>query len=179
MALHGVWEFAKLMGDAGVVRAVEWVIVWTDPDYPGTEVRSGGVTADGISIAVETATKREIELAVEASLGLQMDAIRAHAAETIAFRHRTETLPIINLPGIVQPEPLRPLSRRQLLLTLLSVDLTETQIDAALADNPSGMIEWRAASQFERHHPLIDALGQHFGLPAEQIDDLWRYAQGL
>lgn len=179
MALNAAWEFSKLMGDAGVVRAVEWVIVWTDPDYPGTEVRSGGVTVDGISIAVETATKREIEVALEASLGPQMDTIRAHAAEVMAFRHTTESLPAISLPDLVKPEPLRPLSRRQLLLTLHAIGIAEAQIDAVLADDPLGTIEWRAASQFERGHPLVSSLGEHFALPEDHIDSLWRHAQDL
>jgi hypothetical protein len=104
MALNKTWEFTELKGDGGIISSVAWSIVWTDPDNcPGTEVRTSGVTADGIAIAVPTVTKREIELAVEASLGQQLEAIQAHAAEMIAFRHRVDNLAVIDLPEIVTP----------------------------------------------------------------------------
>jgi hypothetical protein len=100
MALAKTWEFSELKGTEGVIRAAAWTIIWTDPDYPGTEVRSGGVTTDGIEIPADTATHEEIRLAVEASLGPQLDQIRAHAANVMVFRHRTETMPVIDVPGL-------------------------------------------------------------------------------
>jgi|SRR5215831_11172653 len=35
------------------------------------------------------------------------------------------------------------------------------------------------ATQFERHHPLVDQLGQAFDMSPHEIDDLWRYAATL
>lgn len=81
------------------------------------------------------------------------------------------------------PEQLRAampkLSRRQLLLALFSIGITEAQIDDALVDDVEGLIEWKNASTFERLHPLISELSGHFGLPPEQVDSLWLWARTL
>ncbi|MCG5484019.1 MAG: hypothetical protein KK482_09895 [Sinorhizobium meliloti] len=71
------------------------------------------------------------------------------------------------------------LSRRQLLLALFSIGITEAEIDAALVNDAEGMIEWRNASTFERAHPLISGLSVIFGLPPEQVDSLWRWAGNI
>ncbi|MDX0270894.1 hypothetical protein GOC13_24410 [Sinorhizobium meliloti] len=71
------------------------------------------------------------------------------------------------------------LSRRQLLLALYSIGITEATVDAALAGNIEGMIEWKNASMFSRTHPLISDLSINFGLPPEQVDSLWHWAVGL
>ncbi|MDX0260525.1 hypothetical protein [Sinorhizobium meliloti] len=72
-----------------------------------------------------------------------------------------------------------PITRRQLLLTLFSIGITEAQIDDALVDDVEGLIEWKNASTFERLHPLISELSGHFGLPPEQVDSLWLWARNL
>lgn len=72
-----------------------------------------------------------------------------------------------------------PISPRQLRLTLLSIDVTEAEVDAALANNPAGMIEWKYATVFHRAHPLLDSLAAGFSITPEQLDDLWAYAQTL
>lgn len=100
MALNATWKFSKFKGDANAIRAVDWVVTWTDPEYPGTEVLSSGVTTDSINIAVATATHREIELAIQASLGSQMDAIRTHVAQTIYFKHQWEKLQVVDAPKV-------------------------------------------------------------------------------
>ncbi|PDT45343.1 hypothetical protein CO661_24065 [Sinorhizobium fredii] len=71
------------------------------------------------------------------------------------------------------------LSRRQLLLGLISIGITEATVDAALAGDTEGMIEWKYASTFSRSHPLIADLSINFGLPPEQVDSLWLWAVGL
>ncbi|QGJ74082.1 hypothetical protein [Sinorhizobium meliloti] len=71
------------------------------------------------------------------------------------------------------------LTRRQLLLALFSIGITEDQIDAALVNDTEGMIEWKNASDFVRTHPLITDLSGHFGLPPEQVDSLWLWARNL
>lgn len=81
------------------------------------------------------------------------------------------------------PERLRAvmptISRRQLLLALFSIGITEDQIDAALVNDAEGMIEWKNATDYERLHPLITDLSGHFGLPPEQVDSLWLWAGNL
>lgn len=65
------------------------------------------------------------------------------------------------------------LTRRQLLLTLYSIGVTEEAVTSRLADDPEGLIEWKHATAFERLHPLIPLLGSILGIPEEQIDALW------
>lgn len=69
-----------------------------------------------------------------------------------------------------------PLSPRQLRLTLLSIGITEAEVDAALVNDPAGQIEWKYATYFNRTHPLVDGLGLGFSITPEQIDSLWAYA---
>lgn len=78
-----------------------------------------------------------------------------------------------------EPEPLVPLSPRQIRLALNSIQLTEADVEAALAGNPDGLVEWRWATRYDRDHPLVVSLATHFNLPSEQIDTLWRWAQDL
>lgn len=83
------------------------------------------------------------------------------------------------------PPPFPDLTRRQLLLALLSIGITEAMVDAEieligdLEERAYSAIEWKAASSFRRHHPLVDMMAPSFSLPAEQVDDLWRWAAGL
>lgn len=71
------------------------------------------------------------------------------------------------------------LSPRQIRLALASVDIHEADVDAALAGDPVGMIEWKHSTQFERLHPLIDSLGLVFSISPEEIDSLWTWAKDL
>ncbi len=74
---------------------------------------------------------------------------------------------------------MRTLSRRQLLLALFSIGVTEAQVDTALLHDAEGMIEWKNASTFHRTHPLIDGMSFMFGLPPAQVDALWLWALEL
>lgn len=103
MALNAEWEFRQLKGGAGVIRGVDWTIKWTDPDYPGTEIVSSGITTEGVEIPADSATKGQVEAVVTATLGNQLDAIRAHVAETMPAQHRWERLQVIEVPGVVTP----------------------------------------------------------------------------
>lgn len=74
---------------------------------------------------------------------------------------------------------IEPLSSRQIRLTLLNIGITEDMVDEKLAGDALGIIEWKHATQFERLHPLIEALAAAFALPPEQVDDLWSWALQL
>ena len=101
-----------------------------------------------------------------------------------AYPGRHELLPE---PPAPPPEslPFTDLTRRQLLLALLSIGITEEMVDAEIAAIPDAeeraysRIEWTAVSTFRRHHPLVDMMAPAFALPVEQVDDLWRWAAGL
>lgn len=77
------------------------------------------------------------------------------------------------------PAPVPSLTPRQIRLALFGAGITESMVDAALADNPAGMIEWKFATMYKRDHPLIDALSGSFGLTTEQVDALWLQASQI
>jgi hypothetical protein len=93
----------------------------------------------------------------------------------IAERTATITYDIIDLP----PPPTPRLTPRQLRLGLLSVGITEAQIDAALEGNATGIIEWKYATEYKRDHPLILSLAPAFSLTETQVDQLWSVAATL
>lgn len=68
------------------------------------------------------------------------------------------------------------LSPRQIRRVLLSIGITEADVEAALEGDPDGLTEWRWATSFDRTHPLIISMGPLFDLEPDQIDDLWTYA---
>ena len=74
-------------------------------------------------------------------------------------------------------------SMRQARLALLGAGLLSA-VEAALASLPgvegeAARIEWEYALAVERHSPLINALAPALGLTDEQVDDLFRAAEGL
>ncbi|ESZ06833.1 MULTISPECIES: hypothetical protein [unclassified Mesorhizobium] len=86
------------------------------------------------------------------------------------------------LPPLTEAEiraALAPITPRQLRLTLLTIGITEAQVDAALVNDPAGQIEWKYATYFKRSHPLVEGLGAIFSITPVQIDSLWAYAQDL
>jgi hypothetical protein len=92
-----------------------------------------------------------------------------------------------HLETYTPPEPTREevranmpvLERAQVLLALDAIEITEEMVDAALAGNRPGMIEWQNRLRFRRDHYLIDALGELFHLTPDQIDSLWLWAAEL
>lgn len=120
-----------------------------------------------------------------------IDGVRMDVPDDMGNRHRRRIaeewealgntippyVPVATLPP--------PISRRQMLLGLLSIGITSDQVVAeiqAIADpmeRAAAMIEWEAAGQIERDHPLVAYLAVHFSLPAEQVDALWLWAAGL
>jgi hypothetical protein len=99
---------------------------------------------------------------------------RPAAAWVIGERTATATYDIVDVP-YEYPR----LSPRQLRLALLSIGISETQVDAALEGNPAGQIEWKYANDFVRNHPLVVSLAVGFALTPEQVDDLWVYAADI
>lgn len=94
----------------------------------------------------------------------------------------------VGIMPYIPPEPPTPeevraampaLSRRQLLLGLYSISITEAQVDAAIGSDTQGMIEWRNAGSYKRTHPLVSNLAVHFSLTDEEIDSLWLWASEL
>ncbi len=82
----------------------------------------------------------------------------------------------------VVPAP-EAVTARQARLALLAVGKLD-MIEAALAQMPgpqgrAAQIEWEYALEIRRDSPLIAALAPALGLTMEQVDDLFRAAEGL
>ena len=64
-----------------------------------------------------------------------------------------------------------------LLLEELGLDYFE-QIEPAIAANRQARLEWELCVELERKNPLIDQLAAQFDVTPEQIDYLFKYANG-
>lgn len=88
-------------------------------------------------------------------------------------------------PTVPSPQLFAPISRRQMLLALLSIGITSQMVEAEIAaiadpfERAAGLIEWQAASTIDRDHVLLTDLAETFALPSSQIDALWLWAAGL
>lgn len=90
-----------------------------------------------------------------------------------------------------QPQPVAPppITRRQMLLGLLSIGITEAMVEVEIAaicdpvadpvEHAALMIEWRAAGTIEHDHALVADLAAAFDIPSEQVDALWIWASAL
>lgn len=85
------------------------------------------------------------------------------------------------------PAPLAPVpeavSPRQARLALLGIGMLSA-VEQALASVPgpqgeAARIDWEYATEVRRDSPLIAALAPALGLTSEQVDDLFRAAEGL
>jgi hypothetical protein len=82
------------------------------------------------------------------------------------------------------PPPPEAVTARQARLALLGAGLLDN-VDATLASIPdplsrrAAQIEWEYALEIRRDSPLVAALAPLLGLTAEQVDDLFRAAEGL
>lgn len=89
--------------------------------------------------------------------------------------------PVVEAPPVV----LLSLTRRQLRLALLSIEVTAADVEAVIADivdpteRAAALIEWEDASSYERDHPLIADVAEAMELPPEQVDALWLWAAEL
>ena len=84
-----------------------------------------------------------------------------------------------------EPAPMPDLSRRQMLLGLLSIGITEAMVDARIeeiadpTERAAASIEWRNAGRYQRSHWLVTDLATEFSLPPEQVDMLWQWSAVL
>ncbi len=73
----------------------------------------------------------------------------------------------------------RVVTRRQALLALLAAGNLD-QVEQHIQSSPRAVqIAWEAAGTFERDNPLIEALAQHVGLSAQDVDNLFIQAAAL
>lgn len=80
------------------------------------------------------------------------------------------------------PPPFPTLARKAVRNGLLSIGITSADVVTVINAIPdplmreAAMIDWEDTKEYDRHYPLVDTLADAFGLPAEQVDTLWRWA---
>lgn len=84
-----------------------------------------------------------------------------------------------------EPEPLIPLTQRQIRLALLQIgilDQVRPKLEEVFDGDPrkqAALIEWDYASEIEVSNPLVELLRSSFGMTEEEKENLWRIAQTL
>ena len=69
-------------------------------------------------------------------------------------------------------------TKRVLALMLQEVGISYNQLKALIATNEQAQLEWDLCVELERCNPLLDIMGQQLGLSPQQIDIMFKYANG-
>ena len=69
-------------------------------------------------------------------------------------------------------------TKRVFALMLQELGITYTMLKELIATNEQAQLEWDLCVELERGNPLIDVFGQQLGITSEQIDGLFKYANG-
>ncbi|MCM2434127.1 hypothetical protein [Agrobacterium rosae] len=78
-----------------------------------------------------------------------------------------------------QPVVFKPVTRRQLRLTLVRKGVSLAAVEALIAGLPEGLekeeaqIEWADAQTFERDHPTLLLIAHALGLTPVKVDEMW------
>lgn len=64
-----------------------------------------------------------------------------------------------------------------LMLEQLGLDYFE-QIEPMINANRQAKLEWELCVELERSNPLLDSIGGELGITSEQLDNLFKYANG-
>jgi hypothetical protein len=81
----------------------------------------------------------------------------------------------VEVPSELEPAP-AVCTMAQARKALLTAGITAAQVEAALADNPMGLIDWEFQTEVRRSSPLVQSVGAALGL---SVDDLFRLAVTL
>lgn len=69
-------------------------------------------------------------------------------------------------------------TKRVLALCLQQLGISYTQLKELIATNEQAQLEWDLCVELERSNPLLDIMGQQLGLSPEQIDNIFKFANG-
>ena len=69
-------------------------------------------------------------------------------------------------------------TKRVLALMLQQLGISYSQLKELIASNEQAQLEWDLCVELERSNPLLDVMGQQLGLSSEQIDKMFKYANG-
>ena len=69
-------------------------------------------------------------------------------------------------------------TKRVLALMLQQMDISYTQLKNLIATNEQAQLEWDLCIELERCNPLLDIMGAQLGITPEQLDIMFKYANG-
>lgn len=69
-------------------------------------------------------------------------------------------------------------TKRVLALMLQQLGISYTTLKELIATNEQAQLEWDLCVELERCNPLLDIMGQQLGLSPQQIDVMFKYANG-
>ena len=70
------------------------------------------------------------------------------------------------------------MTKRVCALMLQQLGIPYSQLKAEIDKDEQAQLEWDLCVELERCNPLIDVIGKKFGLSTEQIDQMFKYANG-
>ena len=69
-------------------------------------------------------------------------------------------------------------TKRVFALMLQELGITYTMLKQLIATNEQAQLEWGLCVELERKNPLLDVMALQLGVTSEQLDGLFRYANG-
>ena len=69
-------------------------------------------------------------------------------------------------------------TKRVLALMLQQIGISYTQLKNLIATNEQAQLEWELCVELERCNPLLDIMGSQLGITPEQLDIMFKYANG-
>ncbi len=69
-------------------------------------------------------------------------------------------------------------TKRVFALMLQELGITYAMLKQLIATNEQAQLEWDLCVELERKNPLLDVMALQLGITSEQLDDLFRYANG-
>lgn len=69
-------------------------------------------------------------------------------------------------------------TKRVLALILQKLGTPYSQLKALIDSNPQAQLEWELCVELERSNPLLDIMGAQLGITPEQLDIMFKYANG-
>ena len=86
---------------------------------------------------------------------------------------------------IEECEPIEPIdvnvlkcTKRVLALCLQKFGISYTQLKELIATNEQAQLEWDLCVELERSNPLLDIMGKQLNITPEQIDNIFKFANG-
>ena len=69
-------------------------------------------------------------------------------------------------------------TKRVLALMLQQLGISYNQLKELIATNEQAQLEWDLCVELERCNPLLDIMGAKLGISHEQLDQIFKYANG-